>query len=152
MITDSEVRDTKARTGRLLNLTFQITKGDHEGRCLWERLNLWNPSETAVEIAMRTLSAICRAVGVMTIKDSAELHDIPLRIKVGLRKNDQTGEMENCIKAFLPKNATGASAGSTSPVPKTAPPATVPESPPKEPAPAAEPSTTAVPVAPWKRK
>jgi hypothetical protein len=48
----------------------------HRNGVIWSRLNLDNPK--AVEIARRDLSAICRAVGVLTPGDSSELHDLPL--------------------------------------------------------------------------
>ena len=62
IITDSEMRTTKAGTGEYLELTFQILEDEHKGRLVWSRLNLQNPNPLAVEIAQGELSAICRAV------------------------------------------------------------------------------------------
>jgi len=89
MIVDSELRETSAGNGQFLKLTFRILEGDHEGRFIWKNLNLVNPSEQAVEIAQRELSAICHAVGVLTPEDSQELHGIPMlaRVKVIPPKN-----------------------------------------------------------------
>jgi hypothetical protein len=44
IITDSEMKDTKAGTGQYLQLTFSVTGGQHDGRKLWSRLNLVNPN------------------------------------------------------------------------------------------------------------
>ena len=104
-ITASEMKDTKAGNGRFLELTFEIIEGEYKGRNLWARLNLDNPNETAVKIAKAELSAICRAVGVMTPKDSQELHNLPLVITVKLKKRDDTGEMTNEIKGYARKEA-----------------------------------------------
>ncbi len=82
VITESEMKPTKAGTGSYLQLTFQILEGEHKNRLLWTRLNLDNPNATAVQIARSELSAICRAVGVMTPSDSVELHNLPLVIHV----------------------------------------------------------------------
>ena len=106
VITDSEMKPTKSGTGRYLELTFQIIGGEYKNRRLWARLNIDNPSQQAVRIALSELSAICRAVGVLKPRDSVELHDLPLVIRVGLKKRDDTGELANVIKGYS-KRETG---------------------------------------------
>lgn len=100
LITESEYKPTKSGSGQYLQLTFQIIEGEYQGRLLWARLNLDNPSAMAVKIARAELSAICRAVGVMAPKDSVELHNLPLVIKVGCKKREDTGEITNEIKGY----------------------------------------------------
>jgi len=106
-ITDSEMKPTKNGQGSYLQLTFTILEGQHKGRVLWARLNLANPNQTAVKIAQSELSAVCRAVGVMTPRDSVELYNIPLLISVKVKKRDDTGELTNEVKGFEPKSAAG---------------------------------------------
>ena len=48
VITDSEMKPTKAGTGNYLELTFEIIEGQHKGRRAWARLNLINGNETTV--------------------------------------------------------------------------------------------------------
>lgn len=112
IIAKSDMKATKAGTGEYLEMTLQIVDGEHKGRQLWERLNLKNPNATAVAIAQGTLSAICRAVGVLTPQDSAELHDIPLEIKVVCKKSPETGEIRNEIKGYQAVKAAGFGHGS----------------------------------------
>jgi len=118
-ITESEMKPTKAGTGQYLQLTFQVLEGEYKGRLLWARLNLDNPSDMAVKIARAELSAICRAVGVLAPKDSLELHNLPLTIKVGCKKRGDTGEMTNEVKGYEARQqvapASSASNGSTPP-------------------------------------
>ena len=102
-IVDSEFKPTKSGTGRYLQLTFQILEGAYQGRFAWARLNLENPNPTTVKIARAELSAICRAVGVMTPKDSVELHNLPLIIALKLKKRQDTGELGNEIKGYAAK-------------------------------------------------
>ena len=85
VIEATEEKPTKAQTGSYLQLTIQVIEGDHAGRKVIDRLNLNNPNATAVEIAQRTLSSICRAVGVMTPRDSADLMDKPMMVKVKVK-------------------------------------------------------------------
>lgn len=104
VITESETKANKAGTGSYLQLTFQIIDGDFKGRLLWARLNLDNPNATAVKIAQAELSAICRAVDVLTPNDSTELHDLPLVINVRCKKRADTGEITNEIKGYSKKD------------------------------------------------
>ena len=103
IITDSEMKDTKAGTGEYLQLTMEVI-GDskHVGRKLWTRLNLINPNATAVSIAQRELSAICHCVDVFCGDewDSGELHNKPLTVDVGQEMNPQSGQMTNRIKGY----------------------------------------------------
>lgn len=102
MITESQMKDTSAGTGKYLQLDMQILGGEYEGRMLFARLNLQNPSEKAVQIARGQLSAICRAVGVLTPKDSTQLHNLPLIVRVD-REEYEPGKWSNPVKAFYPR-------------------------------------------------
>lgn len=101
-IIESEQKTTKAGDGEYLKLVFEVLDGAFRGRKLFVNLNLKNPNPEAVRIARAELSAICRAVGVLAPKDSVEIHNLPLTVKVGLKKND-LGESENRIKGYTPR-------------------------------------------------
>ena len=108
VITDSEVKPTKSGSGSYLQLAFQVIEGEFKGRFVWARLNLDNANATAVQIARAELSAICRAVGVMTPNDSVELHNLPLVITVKCKKRDDTGDVSNEIKGYAKREAAAA--------------------------------------------
>ena len=117
-ITESEMRPTKKGAGQFLNLTFEIIEGEYKGRKVWARLNLKNPNPQAEQIARGQLSAICRAVGVMTPRDSVELHNLPLQIKVKLKKRNDSEEMQNEVVGFEKKpDAVSPAAKANNPVP-----------------------------------
>jgi hypothetical protein len=125
IITASETKPTKSGNGSFLELEFAVIDGPHKGRKLWDRLNLRNPNETAVKIAKATLSAICRAVGVMQPKDSCELHDLPLVVKVRVERRADTDEPANVIKGYRKRDAGPPAAGAgpaTAPVPRPSTP------------------------------
>lgn len=100
IIESSELKPTQ-KGGKYLSLSFQIIDGVFQGRKLWNNLNIINDNPKAVEIAKADLSAICRAVGVMTPKDSSELHNKPLTIKVVCKKRKDNDEMENKIDKYI---------------------------------------------------
>lgn len=103
MIVNSELKPTQAGTGEYLKLEFEIIDGEFKGRKLFANLNLDNPNAQAVQIARAELSAICRAVNVLQPKDSVELHNLPLVLKVGMEKRKDTNELQNRIKGYEPK-------------------------------------------------
>lgn len=99
-IVKSEWKDTKSGSGRYLELTIQIVDGEHKGRMVWSRLNLENPNSQAVGIARSELSSICRAVGKLTPRDTAELHDVPFIVEVSVKKRADNGEPNNEVKGY----------------------------------------------------
>jgi Protein of unknown function (DUF669) len=107
IISDSEMKPTKSGNGSYLELTFQVIEGQYKNRLLWTRLNLDNPNATAVQIARSELSSICRAAGLMTPKDSAELHNLPIVISVKCKKRDDTGDVTNEIKGYAKRELAG---------------------------------------------
>ena len=120
VISDSEMKETRSGNGKFLQLEFEIIEGEYKSRKLWSRLNLENPNPDAVRMARADLSAICRAVNMLTPKDSLELHNLPLEITVRCRKN-QEDEISNEIKGYAPRESfTGATAQGATPAPQPA--------------------------------
>lgn len=100
VMVQSEVKPTRSQDGAYLECGFRIAEGPHAGRMVYDRLNLHNPNPTAVEIAYRTLSAICHATGVMQVNDSQQLHNIPLQAKVTVRPATDQYAASNDIKGY----------------------------------------------------
>lgn len=146
-IVSSEMRPTKDGRGQYLFLELDILEGQFAGRKLFDRLNLVNDNPDTVDIATRTLSSICRATGQMQVKDSEQLHLIPLIADVRVRPpKGQYGE-SNSIR-YLPRNAAAPAtrapgAYASAPAPATAP------------SPQPQPATPVAPAAgglPWQRQ
>ena len=105
-IDESEMKPTKDGSGAYLKLRFSIIGGKHNNQKVFQNLNLKNANPTAVEIAQKQLSAICHSVNVLQLQNSAQLHGIPMKIKVKIRK-DPTNQYEdsNEIAAYENINA-----------------------------------------------
>ena len=61
VIVTSEIKTSKAGTGKLLEFKYEIQDGT--GRSLTDRLNIVNPSEVAQKIGRGALSKIALAIG-----------------------------------------------------------------------------------------
>ncbi len=104
-IVASQMKPTKNGAGQYLELEYQVLEGEHKGRKAWSRHNLHHTNQQTVQIARGELSAICRAIAVMTPKDSAELHNLPLTITVKVKPRDDNGEPTNEVMAWARKDA-----------------------------------------------
>lgn len=102
VITDSEAKVTKKGDGEYVNLTFQVIEGEHSGRLIWVMANIRNPNPTAQTIGRETIAKISKAAGVVSVEDSAQLHNIPMMIKVGLKNDEYNGGQKNVIKGYKP--------------------------------------------------
>lgn len=101
VIVKSEIKPTKDNSGQRLNLELQVVDGKFKGRKLFDGLNIANKSAQAQQIGQGQLSALCRAAGVMTPKDSSDLHNKPIiaAVKVG---KDQNNNDRAEVKSYKP--------------------------------------------------
>lgn len=112
VITDSQMKLTKAGDGEYLELTAEIIEGEHKGRRVWHRINRKNKNPKAVAIGDRTLKSICVATGVMRPHDSSDLHMRPFVANVVVNPAQGPYSATNEIKAFVGKASLPASAAS----------------------------------------
>lgn len=105
-ITKSELKDTADKTGKYLALTFKVIEGEAQGRFVFTNLNLVNKSDVAVRIARSDLKAICTAAGHEgELEDSADLHGIPMEIKVSIKPETAQWPAKNEIKSYRAEGA-----------------------------------------------
>jgi hypothetical protein len=105
VVVASEMKPTKNKRGRYLELVLEIIEGECKGRKLWARLNLENENPQTVQIARGELSSICRAVGVMQPQDSVELHNLPMLVTVKCKKREDNGEITNEVKGYAKRQS-----------------------------------------------
>jgi len=101
IITESEVRDTKNGTGQYISLKMMVFDGEFMDRVLFSNINFKNANETTQKIGKQQLSALCRSVGVLTPKDSSDLHEKPITVKVAIRPAKDGYDAQNEVKSFL---------------------------------------------------
>ena len=100
LITDSEIRATRTGNGKGINLTFEIVSGPHKGRKVFAWINFQHPKAEVQRIGQEELARICKAVGIGRLEDTAQLHNLPMMITVGIDKDDKT---RNVIKNYKAK-------------------------------------------------
>ena len=73
LIEEAEVKLNKKKTGHYIRLQMNILDGPCKGQKLFDQINIQNPSAECVEIGLRTLSALARAIGLQTVTDTTQL-------------------------------------------------------------------------------
>lgn len=118
-IVQSEVKQTKNKDGYMLIFTMSCLEAPHTGRKIIARLNIHNPSQQAVEIAYRELSAISHVVGILNWQDTQQLHGRPFKVAITkVERADKPGSFSNDINAYMdyagnPPNSQQAGGGSS---------------------------------------
>jgi hypothetical protein len=115
-IVESDVQPLKSGNGEGLKLTFEIIDGQFKGRKVYENLNIRHTSEDTQRIAQSQLSALCHAVNVIKLMDTAALHFKPVRINVTVREAVGQYKASNNIKGYEAAGG-GISAPATAPTP-----------------------------------
>lgn len=101
MITKSEMKPTKNGRGQYIELEMTIQGGEFGGRKLFDRLNIVNDNQTAVDIAYGTLSAICHVTGRLQIQNTEQLHGAPfIAVAIKKEREDQPGSFSNEVKGY----------------------------------------------------
>jgi hypothetical protein len=116
IMTKSEMKPTKDGSGAYLESELTVQDPSHKGRKIYYRLNLKNTNPVAQEIAYKQLSAICHAVGVIQCEDSQQLHGLPFKVKVVIKRDD-SGKYDpsNEVKAIKSVNEDGAPSAPAAP-------------------------------------
>lgn len=109
-IESTEQKPNKKGDGAYLEIVFLATDGEHKGRKLWERLNLWTERDTTSDtkeakaarnmlaMAHRSLAAICRGIGKLQVDNHEELVGGCCRLTLGVEPAKGDFPARNKIK------------------------------------------------------
>ncbi len=104
IVTESSIKATKAGTGEYVAVKVQVVDGDKKGRTVFANLNFKNPNPTAEQIGRRELADLTKAVGLVTLSDTAQLHNKPLLVKIGIEPAKGEFDASNRVKRWMPLN------------------------------------------------
>lgn len=96
VIIGDELKDNKAKTGKILMLKLQTTEGQHAGTMVNDFINLTNPSPVCQNIGQGTLKRICGLCSVVyPPTDTTVLYGKPMSVKIGVSefKSNNTGDI-----------------------------------------------------------
>jgi len=104
MIVSSEKKQSNNKPqNSYLKLEWEVLEGQYRGRKIFENINLWNDNQQAVEIARKAIDSIYAACGKLNgVKNSEELHRIPMVLKLTVKDGKDGYEASNSIKKHSP--------------------------------------------------
>jgi len=101
VIKSCEAKVTKAGTGQYLSVGYEITGPTHQGRIVFQNLNIRNANPKATEIGLRQLGDVLRAIGLASLTDTDQLIGGPIELTLVIRKSDEYGD-SNDVKRVAP--------------------------------------------------
>jgi hypothetical protein len=102
-VAESEIVDMKSGNGQALKLTIEVLQDGYLGRKIWTRLNVRHTDQKTEGIAQQQLRELCDSIGLARFRDTTELHNKPMQIKVKIRKDDSGKyEDQNEVNGFKP--------------------------------------------------
>ncbi len=104
MVLNTDVRSTKKGDGSLLVVDHEVQGGEYAGRRWFSQITLDNPSQQAVAIGQRQISALLHSVGYMKVLTNSDaLHGLVGEAEVGIE-----GESHDIHagKTYAAKNVT----------------------------------------------
>lgn len=136
-IVEATVGLTKSGTGEYIKVRWDVLGPAHQGRVVFQNLNIRNQSSAAEEIGRRQLGEIMRAIGLATVEDTDQLIGGEAEIRVKVKEDEQYGPRNEIVAV------SGLTARASMPQPAATPP---------KPASAAPAAATARAAPPWARK
>lgn len=99
VVEKADVKPTKAGDGHYVNVQLSVVGNNYANRKAFDRMNIDNQSQKAVEIGLRQLSALCKAAAGgqdVRITDTDQLIGQVVLVKLAV-KDDQ-----NVVKSYKP--------------------------------------------------
>ena len=106
-IVSADMVPTKAGTGMLLKIRYDVAGPTHARRVIFGQLNIQNPSAKAEESGRQELRKLMSAVGLQRFEDTDQFVGAPLTIKVAIETSENY-PAKNVVKGW--KSLGGASA------------------------------------------
>lgn len=110
-VTDSAVNPAKSGNGMRMSLTLDIIDGEFKGRKVFTGLNVQHSDPQTEQISQEQLSALCHAVGVLDLKDTAQLHMKPVMVKLKVREAKNGYDASNDVSGYKKVDASAPNGG-----------------------------------------
>ena len=106
-ITKTELADNKNNTGVNLTLKVTIETGLFANRILFDNLCVVHENKHAQSIAQTKLAQICEAIGITDLKDTSQICDKSLSIKVKVELDEYATDKLNTGEKVMRTSITG---------------------------------------------
>jgi hypothetical protein len=98
---EAEEKPTARGDGSYIKVKYEVVKGEHAGRYVWQNFNINNPSEKAQTIGRQQLVSWATACGMPQADDTDKLIGRSFKAVVAVEPARDTYGPSNKIKVFL---------------------------------------------------
>lgn len=99
-ISNADVKDTKNGNGCYLALELTVVGPTNAGRKVWANITLKNSNAQAEQIGAGQLSALCHAAGIPVLKDSDQLFQKIVRVRLKVTPAKDGFQAKNDVTAY----------------------------------------------------
>lgn len=92
-----ELKYTKAGNGQYLNVQFTIVDGQLKGKTFFDKINISNINQQAVEIGLARLNTLLSVGGLHALEDTEQLNGITVLATIGFAKELYQGQKQNTV-------------------------------------------------------
>jgi len=93
----AEIKPTKAGDGQYIDCQFKVVDGQHKGRGFFDKINISNPSQQAVEIGLARLNTILSIGGLSQCGSTEELEHARIHVLAVLGVEEHNGGTRNFL-------------------------------------------------------
>jgi hypothetical protein len=97
LLDKAEIKTTKAGDGQYIDCQFRVVDGQHKGRSFFDKINISNPSQQAVEIGLARLNTILTIGGLNQCGSTEELEQARIHILAVLGIEEHNGGTRNFL-------------------------------------------------------
>ena len=103
LVASAEIKETKQKNGKYINVMFKITEGDYKNNCVFHMFNIENLNVKAVEIGKQQLKAMLLAAGKDggQLKNLNQLLDLELKIKTKIEVSQAYGDQLRVVDFLM---------------------------------------------------
>jgi len=119
---DSDVKETKNRTGKYVYLKWQIVDGAKKGAIYEDRLNVENQTPTAQNMSRASLKSLQKALKFRDeqMYETSNIHNTPVKLVIRQYESKSSGKMENGV-SYHPADGSSPSPQPTQSQPSASP-------------------------------
>ena len=100
LISSTQLKQTKARTGGHIALCYKVLGPAHKGRVIFGNLNIRNPNPKTQDIGIQQLGELMRAIGLASVEDTDQLIGGHLEVKVHISEASGGCDFSNYVSGF----------------------------------------------------
>ena len=100
LISSTQLKQTKVRTGEYIALCYKVLGPAHKGRVIFGNLNIRNPNPKTQDIGIQQLGELMRAIGLASVEDTDQLIGGHLEVKVHISEASGGCDFSNYVSGF----------------------------------------------------